>query len=269
MIFTIDHYLLSFLETSIKKALKPEFMTSLEVIKKVMNVPECALEALLRENGYGTTEPTSICIDEKMLMVFANAYIRKLRSYFIRSNRNTHLLTPQERFDLDEFYTTFKKKDVKHTNVKNWNQIDTDLIRDHFVQEVKKQTSHRNSFYDDNICHIVINETNEELARNKIYPVVGNSRHKHVHSRNYKSELLVRITKSRLYQSKLRTNNSKNQTNTTTIWQVYTAARYHTFPVDSNNPDDDNNDTIVFCDIYNYSLTALSGSSTTHISNDA
>lgn len=88
MIFTIDHYLQSLLETSIKKAFEPEFMTSLEVVKKVMNVPECALEALLRENGYDAIETTSICIDEEMLMVFANAYTRKLRSYFISSNRN-------------------------------------------------------------------------------------------------------------------------------------------------------------------------------------
>ena len=248
MIFTIDHYLQSLLETSIKKALEPEFMTSLEVVKKVMNVPECALEALLRENGYDAIETISICIDEEMLMVFANAYIRKLRSYFISSNRNLHLLTPQERFDLDEFYTAFKKKGLEHTNVKNWNQIDTELIRDYFVQEIKKQTPHRNSFYDDIICHVVINETNEELSRNKINSTADSSQHKHIHCKNYKSALLVRITKSRLYQSKLKTNNSINQTSTTIIRQVYTVARYHTFPVDSNNPDDDNNNTSVFCD---------------------
>ncbi|MBR3976451.1 MAG: hypothetical protein IKJ95_01320 [Bacteroidaceae bacterium] len=265
MIFTIDHCLQSLLETSIKKTLKPEFMTSLEVIKRVMNVPECALEALLRENGYDAIETTSICIDEEMLLVFANAYIRKLRSYFISSNRNIHLLTPQERFDLDEFYTVFKKKGVEHTNVKNWNQIDTELIRDHFVQEVKKQTPHRNSFYDDIICHVVINKTNEELSRDKIYLIAENSQHKHVHSRNYKSELLVRITKSRLYQAKLRANNSINPTSTTTLRQIYTVARYHTFPVDSNNPDDDNNKTFVFCDIYNDTLTASSGAPTIHI----
>lgn len=59
-------------------------MTSLDVIQKVMNVPMCALASLLRANGYDNIDDTSsLCIDEKRLEIFAEAYVRKIRSYLL------------------------------------------------------------------------------------------------------------------------------------------------------------------------------------------
>ena len=41
------------------------FMTSLDIIQEVMNVPMCALTSLLRSNGYDSIDDTSsFCIDE-------------------------------------------------------------------------------------------------------------------------------------------------------------------------------------------------------------
>ena len=55
------------------------FKTSLDIIQEVMNVPMCALTSLLRANGYDDIEDTtSLCIDEKGLEIFAEAYIRNL-----------------------------------------------------------------------------------------------------------------------------------------------------------------------------------------------
>ena len=43
-----------------------------------MNVPMCALASLLRANGYDNIDDTSsLCIDEKRLEIFAEAYVRK------------------------------------------------------------------------------------------------------------------------------------------------------------------------------------------------
>lgn len=220
----------------IRKAFKPKFMTSLEVINKVMNVPECALKAILRDKGYDAIETTSICIDEEMLMVFADAYVRKLRSYFISSNRNPHLLTPQESSDLEEFYTTFKKKEIEYTNVKNWNHIDTDLIRDYFVQEVKEQTPNPFEFYDKIVYRILANDGYKECIRNNVYAIVNNSQHEYFDGRNYKQKLLTRITHSLCYHSRLRLGTKPtNQCCITTIRQIYATARYHTFPVDNDD----------------------------------
>lgn len=123
------------------------FKTSLGVIGKVLNVPESALKALLRLNGYDDNiEPSSICIDEEMLAIFAEAYVRKMRSYFLNSNRHLNLLSPQEAADLEQFYQTFKKKGDYKTNSRDWNHIDTDLISEVFVQKVKKETPRQSSF---------------------------------------------------------------------------------------------------------------------------
>ena len=53
-------------------------MTSLNIIREVMNVPQCALNSILRDNGYTEVEPGSICIDEKMLSVFADEINEKV-----------------------------------------------------------------------------------------------------------------------------------------------------------------------------------------------
>ena len=74
-----------------------------------MNVPLCALESILRANGYDEEEPGSICIDEKMLSIFADAYIRKMKNYFLGSVRNIENLSYEEFTDLNEFYNNFKK----------------------------------------------------------------------------------------------------------------------------------------------------------------
>jgi hypothetical protein len=94
------------------------FMTSLDVIREVMNVPQCALNSILRDNGYTEVEPGSICIDEKMLSVFADAYIRKMKNFFLSSVRNIENLSYQEFTDLDEFYNTSIEPFYNQLNIK-------------------------------------------------------------------------------------------------------------------------------------------------------
>lgn len=153
------------------------FKTSLEVIGKVLNVPESALKALLRLNGYDDNiESSSICIDEEMLAIFTEAYVRKMRSYFLNSNRHLHLLSPQEAADFEQFYQTFKKTGGNTTNHRDWNQIDTDLISEVFVQKVKKTTPNNNN----NHTGIIVNDY--ELLR---YIVETSSEHSRKPSQDF------------------------------------------------------------------------------------
>ena len=124
------------------------FMTSLNVIREVMNVPQCALNSILRANGYAEVDPDSICIDEKMLSVFADAYIRKMKNYFLSSVRNIENLSYEEFTDLDEFYNIFKKQDVKFVRRAEWSQIDTELIRDAFMDKIKELTPRKKSRFE-------------------------------------------------------------------------------------------------------------------------
>lgn len=90
------------------------FMTSLDIVQEVMNVPMCALTSLLRSYGYDSIDDTSsLCIDEKRLEIFADAYVRKIRSYFTSSLRNISKLSQKELEVLEQFIKLFKNKDLQ------------------------------------------------------------------------------------------------------------------------------------------------------------
>lgn len=117
------------------------FMTSLNIIQEVMNIPMCALTSLLRANGYSDdVDTSSLCIDEKRLDIFANAYIRKMRSYFLSSLRNISKLNLKEINDLDRFVKLFKKKGEISSSSYTWSNIDEESIRETFKSTVKNKT---------------------------------------------------------------------------------------------------------------------------------
>lgn len=117
------------------------FKTSLDIIQEVMNVPMCALTSLLRANGYDDIDDTtSLCIDEKGLEIFAEAYIRKIRSYFFSSLRNISRLTQNELSNFNQFVESFKKIDLQGESLK-WSDIDIEHLRETFIDKVKRKTS--------------------------------------------------------------------------------------------------------------------------------
>lgn len=201
------------------------FMTSLNVIREVMNVPQCALNSILRDNGYAEVEPGSICIEEKMLSVFADAYIRKMKNYFLSSVRNIENLSYQEFTDLDEFYNTFKKQDVKFVRRAEWSQIDTELIRTAFMDKIKELTPRKKSrfellleqFYgireaftlDHELAHVLIKESCSEEE----------------------NDLLHRVTHNRFYLVKQKVKKAFN-CSVNIVRHFFVAARYHIFVAD-------------------------------------
>ena len=131
------------------------FKTSPKVIMEVMNVPLCAVKSILREHGFSTSDidETSICIDEKMLDNFADAYVRKLKNYFVSSSRHISSISDKERKDLKKFYKLFKKEEVSNEQLGTWEDIDENLLRGSFYRKVKKlmlnQFFRPNIFIDD------------------------------------------------------------------------------------------------------------------------
>ena len=222
MKMTLDETINS-LFPSIKE--EERFMTSLNVIGEVMNVPQCALSSILRANGYAEVEPGSICIDEKMLSVFADAYIRKMKNYFLSSVRNIENLSYQEFTDLDEFYNTFKKQDVKFVRRAEWSHIDTELIRTTFMDKIKELTPRKKSrfelfleqFYERresfSVCH--------ELAHILIKESCSDE----------ESRLLDRVTHNRFYLVKQKVKKVFN-CSVSIVRHFFVAARYHIFVAD-------------------------------------
>ena len=207
------------------------FMTSLNVIREVMNVPQCALNSILRANGYNEVDPDSICIDEKMLSIFADAYIRKMKNYFLSSVRNIENLSYQEFTDLDEFYNTFKKQDVKFVRRAEWSQIDTELIRTAFMDKIKELTPRKKSrfelfleqFYERresfSVCH--------ELAHILIKESCSEE----------ENGLLHRVTHNRFYLVKQKVKKVIN-CSVNIVRHFFVAARYHIFVADDIDAND-------------------------------
>ena len=203
--------------------------TSLNIIGEVMNVPMCALESILRANGYDEVEPGSICIDEKMLSIFADAYIRKMKNYFLGSVRNIENLSYEEFTDLNEFYNIFKKQEVKFVRRAEWSQIDTELIRAAFMDKIKELTPRKKTaldllferIFDNRDCILLIDDPESFIHGTIKIPCDSHKLRKvleHiVHNRFY----LVRQKVKKTYRCSL--NN---------IRQLFVAARYHIFVAD-------------------------------------
>ena len=202
------------------------FMTSLDVIREVMNVPQCALNSILRANGYAEVDPGSICIDEKMLSVFADAYIRKMKNYFLSSVRNIENLSYEEFTDFDEFYNTFKKQDVKFVRRAEWSQIDTELIRNAFMDKIKELTPRKKSSFE-----YFLEQISERFESSAVY---HDLEHYHYVCYSYsdnESSLLDRVTHNRFYLVRQKVKKVFN-CSVNIVRQFLVAARYHIFVAD-------------------------------------
>ena len=206
-------------------------VTSLNVVREVMNVPQYALNSILRANGYSEVAPDSICIDEKMLSFFADAYIRKMKNYFLGSVRNIENLSYEEFTDLDKFYNTFKKQDVKFVRRAEWSQIDIELIRTAFMDKIKELTPRKKSRFelfleqyygiresftlDHELAHVLIKESCSDKE----------------------SRLLDRVTHNRFYVIKQKVK-KVFYCSVNIVRQFLVAARYHIFVADDIDAND-------------------------------
>ncbi len=209
------------------------FKTSLNIIGEVLNVPMCALSSILRANGYDEVDPASICIDQKMLTYFADAYIRKMKNYFLSSIRNIEKLTYQELADLNEFYNTFKKQEDKYTGRAKWSHIDTGLLRDAFLDKVKELTPRRKSRY-------------EYFLEQMFGKCEYSNLHFNYDCHEYKPEtlespnkddFLFRISHNRFYLVRHKIK-KVYCCSTNILRRFFIAARYHIFVADGKDADD-------------------------------
>ena len=205
------------------------FKTSLNIIGEVMNVPLCALESILRANGYDEVEPGSICIDEKMLSIFADAYIRKMKNYFLGSVRNIENLSYEEFTDLNEFYNTFKKQEVKFVRRAEWSPIDTELIRTAFMDKIKELTPRKKKaldllferIFDNRNCVLLIDDPESSIHGTIKIPKDSHKLRK----------VLNHIVHNRFYLVKQKVKKT-HRCSVNIIRQLFVAARYHIFVAD-------------------------------------
>ena len=227
------------------------FKTSLDIIQEVMNVPMCALTSLLRANGYDDIDDTtSLCIDEKGLEIFAEAYIRKIRSYFFSSLRNISRLTQNELSNFNQFVESFKKIDLQGESLK-WSDIDIEHLRETFIDKVKRKTSPQStcSSYLDLLAHVVVRKQKKDNYSSYIdystscLTVSYESIIQEL-SIQRTDELLDNIVHSYYYVAK--STYSKRQWHIDfQIRNIYISARYHIY---STGSDEDSNSAVIKSD---------------------
>ena len=221
-----DH--ISILGNILEREMK--FTTSLNVIQEVMNVPMCALESILRANGFDDMETSSNCIDEKMLDMFADAYLRKIKNYYFRSIRHINELSAEEIVNLDQFIKLFKKKEQCQVNQPSWCHIDIEAIRESFINEVKRLTPKRRNIFETLFGNVVVLEERDyekEIRIVDLYEILS--------EQTAKASLLHRISLSRLYSRSLSTK-SFNKYNNDGLRRFFKPARYHIISFDGDEP---------------------------------
>lgn len=122
------------------EALKPRFQTTLDTIQRVMGVPMVAVQNIARNAGIDDDMQVGACIDENALPYFADAYVRKVKSYFNRTRAIYNQLGPDEQLAFLQFCNEFNKVELPFPEASTWNDIDVDAIREQFYHDVKIQS---------------------------------------------------------------------------------------------------------------------------------
>lgn len=234
------------------------FMTSLDIVQEVMNVPMCALTSLLRSYGYDSIdESSSLCIDEKRLEIFADAYVRKIRSYFTSSLRNISKLSQKELEDFEQFIKLFKNNDLQR-NPSKWSDIDTEHLKEAFVEKVKRNTPSKLSShcYIDDLAKFISVVVSKEVKKERNSVPAFSSLFQIFFSnftyRKNANEIIVEeeqqildtVTHSYHYVAKSTYVKSRKHINIR-LKKIYIAARYHIFI--SESEDESNNINLIAC----------------------
>ena len=226
-----------------------QFMTSLNIIGEVMNVPLPALECIWRKSGEEDIDPSSLCIDEERLELFADAYIRKMKNYFESSVHNVDYLSVGEETDLIEFFNQFKSNDTEFTRNAHWSQINTKKLHDSFFKIVKQNTYEEiedKSFLFAGVSLDVVNRVIKFLfdevgsnVEDNTYSIKIRERYLIALKRDWSKEkkLLQRISHSRLYShKKVEKKETFQHPILVVLRKFYLSARYYYFASDDNDP---------------------------------
>ena len=120
--------------------LKATFATSADVVMEASGLRLEAIRVIAREQGVEIEDTTCRCIDESLLAALADAHVRKLRAYFNNAQRHIAQLDGDELATFIDFCQTFSNRQSSDSAAQTWNDIDTDAIREQFIQKVHELT---------------------------------------------------------------------------------------------------------------------------------
>ena len=119
---------------------KAVFATSAEVVMKASGLRLEAIRVIAREQGVEIEDTACRCIDESLLAELADAHVRRMRAYFNNARRHIAELNGDDLAVFSDFCKTFKNRQSSDSTAQSWSDIDTDAIREQFIQRVHELT---------------------------------------------------------------------------------------------------------------------------------
>lgn len=116
------------------------FTTSADVVMRASGLRLEAIRVIAREQGVEIEDTACRCIDESLLAALADAHVRKMRAYFNNARRHIAELDGDELATFINFCQTFNNRQSSDSAAQTWSDIDTDAIREQFMQKVHELT---------------------------------------------------------------------------------------------------------------------------------
>lgn len=237
-----------------KYSLPKQFMTSVNVVKSVLNLPISIVKNELRKNNYLIEDDSSNCIDEKMLERFAELYKKRLKRYFISSVKNFSKLTVEEYSDFVDFCKTFSKNS---SITFNWRNIDKDTIQEVFFSEIKKAaehvlkfklgSEHQAAYIDALVCRslfslsvIDVKALASDLFNNRINNDLFSYVECNYHPQCFNQQILVlsRVKRNKYYRCRITRKIQCHPLERKLHRKFFACLRWHIIPDDGNSDDE-------------------------------
>ena len=204
---------------------KAFFSTSADVVMKASGLRLEAIRVIAREQGVEIEDTACRCIDESLLAALADAHVRKMRAYFNNARRHIAELSGDELAMFLDFCETFKNRQSIGSTAQAWSDIDTDAIREQFIQKVHELTP---SIWSDSLVDRITFQENFSLSFEYVDTL-------DTFVYKQRCDVVEKILHSHLYYEKLSKTRQPSVDIRSVVWRFTLPARYHIFTSDDDN----------------------------------
>lgn len=210
---------------------KATFATSADVVMKASGLRLEAIRMIAREQGVEIEDTACRCIDESLLAALADAHVRKLRAYFNNARRHVAELRGDDLAAYIVFCKTFKNPQTSDSTAQSWSDIDTDAIREQFIQRVRELTPKFSLEF----------LAGHSFVLEKIVSSLSFESYEHLDTFVYKQrcEAIEKILNCNLFYEKPLKVSQPCIDIRSVVWRVTLSARYHLFTSEDDDHQQD------------------------------
>ena len=225
--------------------LKATFTTSADVVKEASGLRLEAIRVIAREHGVEIEDTACRCIDEDLLAALADAHVRKMRAYFNNARRHADQLSGDELATFIVFCQTFNNRQSSDSAAQTWSDIDTDAIREQFIQKVHELTPSTTTCCKFFSCsHFSLEKILSSLSFE--YREYLDTCELDTYEYKQRCEVVEKVLNSNLYYEKPSKTKRPCVDIRSVVWRVTLPARYHIFTSDDDDHQQNTIDNRVF-----------------------